>query len=291
MATNVSFKRGLAANLPATAQDGVFYLTTDTNRLYVGQGEKLAELNRYIREVNTTDDLPAAGNRAIGDFVHVKTGNMLLVCNNTTGTDLSAWTQVNAQDGDHDTYVTSISKVKNGSNEVDYVTSDATGITVQFNINQTMHNLGKGGTSAIAAIPVSFKILAKDLTTANNVVVSAKAANVTGGGATITTAGAGSDANATPITLKPGSNVSISADEANNITIGATNTTYTMSAASNALTLKPNAGATQTVSLASGNDALTVTGANNKITVTHKAYDTTKNAPTSKTALTHGGDF
>lgn len=35
---NVLFKRGLHSNLPATtaAQDGVFYLTTDTNRLYVG---------------------------------------------------------------------------------------------------------------------------------------------------------------------------------------------------------------------------------------------------------------
>ena len=33
---NVMFKRGLSANLPEVAQDGVFYLSTDTNRLYVG---------------------------------------------------------------------------------------------------------------------------------------------------------------------------------------------------------------------------------------------------------------
>lgn len=33
---NILFKRGLQNNLPTTATDGVFYLTTDTNRLYVG---------------------------------------------------------------------------------------------------------------------------------------------------------------------------------------------------------------------------------------------------------------
>ena len=35
---NVIFKRGLQSNLPAagSVEDGVFYLTTDTNRLYVG---------------------------------------------------------------------------------------------------------------------------------------------------------------------------------------------------------------------------------------------------------------
>jgi hypothetical protein len=38
---NVAFKRGLSANLPiGNAVDGVFYLTTDTNRLYVGNSNK-----------------------------------------------------------------------------------------------------------------------------------------------------------------------------------------------------------------------------------------------------------
>jgi len=44
---NVLFKRGAQANLPSStsAVDGVFYLTTDTNRLYVGQGNNLKLLN------------------------------------------------------------------------------------------------------------------------------------------------------------------------------------------------------------------------------------------------------
>ena len=48
---NIMFKRGLQANLPQTAVDGSFYLTEDTQRLYVGIGENNApvELNRTIR--------------------------------------------------------------------------------------------------------------------------------------------------------------------------------------------------------------------------------------------------
>jgi hypothetical protein len=57
---NVLFKRGLHANLPAAnaATDGVFYLTTDTNRLYVGQGTNLVELNKSITLVDNLSDLP-----------------------------------------------------------------------------------------------------------------------------------------------------------------------------------------------------------------------------------------
>ena len=39
---NIMFKRGLQANLPQTAVDGSFYLTEDTQRLYVGIGENNA---------------------------------------------------------------------------------------------------------------------------------------------------------------------------------------------------------------------------------------------------------
>lgn len=216
---NVSFKRGRAANLPTTAQDGVFYLTTDTNRLYVGQGDKLAELNKYIRQVETVNNLPAPSDRAVGDFVHVKSGNMLLVCKDTTSTGTGGWTQVNSQDGDHDTYVTSISKVGEGIN---YVTSDATGITVQFNINQTKHNLVTNQTEPLAPIPVSFKIAASDITTANEVAVGIGATAVTSGGATVAVKGAGSDGSS--VVLKPGSNVTINADSNNNVTIASKDT-------------------------------------------------------------------
>ena len=50
---NVMFKKGMSTALPwSTAAEGTFYLTSDTNRLYVGKADKtLAELNRYVSVV------------------------------------------------------------------------------------------------------------------------------------------------------------------------------------------------------------------------------------------------
>ena len=52
------FKRGLQANLPARGDDGCFYLTTDTNRLYVGDGSGLALLNQTVQIVGEVKELP-----------------------------------------------------------------------------------------------------------------------------------------------------------------------------------------------------------------------------------------
>ena len=49
---NVVFKRGLQSAIDAasfTAEDGVFYLTTDTNRLYIGQGNDKKLLNQTVQ--------------------------------------------------------------------------------------------------------------------------------------------------------------------------------------------------------------------------------------------------
>lgn len=54
---NVLFKRGLQKNLPSTAVDGVFYLTQDTNRLYVGNGEALQLLNQNVQFIESIDAL------------------------------------------------------------------------------------------------------------------------------------------------------------------------------------------------------------------------------------------
>lgn len=89
MAANVMFKRGLHANLPTSGiVDGSFYLTTDTNRLYVGQGEKLVELNKSITSVNTSADLPKT-NVAIGQFYYIIEGNILAYY------DGKDWVQIN----------------------------------------------------------------------------------------------------------------------------------------------------------------------------------------------------
>jgi hypothetical protein len=94
---DLMFKRGLASKLPAktSATDGTFYLTTDTERLYVGVGSNLVELNKSIRTVSTQSSLPTSGVE-IGDFYYITDKNIIAVCTATgsLASDIK-WTQVN----------------------------------------------------------------------------------------------------------------------------------------------------------------------------------------------------
>ncbi len=109
---NIMFKRGLQANLPQTAVDGSFYLTEDTQRLYVGIGEGNApvELNRTIRSVESLTALnelkgPVGSNAnngvAVGDFYYVAggansvSGNILAYCSAVDATGKPTWVQIN----------------------------------------------------------------------------------------------------------------------------------------------------------------------------------------------------
>lgn len=113
MATNVGFKRGLHASLPInSATEGVFYLTTDTERFYVGKNDgTLAELNKSVRTVSEVKNLPALAGTdvAIGDFYYAVKENILAVCiassSTTSGKD---WRQVNP-DTDTDTKIYGVS--------------------------------------------------------------------------------------------------------------------------------------------------------------------------------------
>ena len=109
---NIMFKRGLQANLPQNAVDGSFYLTEDTQRLYVGIGENNApvELNRTIRSVESLTALnalkgPVGSNAndgvAVGDFYYVAggansvSGNILAYCSAVDATGKPTWVQIN----------------------------------------------------------------------------------------------------------------------------------------------------------------------------------------------------
>ena len=109
---NIMFRRGLQANLPQTAVDGSFYLTEDTQRLYVGIGENNApvELNRTIRSVESLTALnalkgPVGSNAndgvAVGDFYYVAggagsvSGNILAYCSAVDATGKPTWVQIN----------------------------------------------------------------------------------------------------------------------------------------------------------------------------------------------------
>lgn len=84
---DILFKRGLQSALPSKAQDGVFYLTTDSNRLYVGQGETMALLNQTVQIVANVDSLPTSANK--NDFYYCTAENVLAVYNGTK------WVQIN----------------------------------------------------------------------------------------------------------------------------------------------------------------------------------------------------
>lgn len=104
---NVKFRRGTQANLNTIIQsnggtgdrfvDGTFYLTTDTDKLYVAQSDsELVLLNGGIRNVSTVPS--SLTNIEAGDFYYVTSSNMLITKVNAADT---AWTQVNP-----DTYLT-----------------------------------------------------------------------------------------------------------------------------------------------------------------------------------------
>lgn len=93
MAEQVQFKRGLQSALPATAQDGVFYLTTDSNRLYVGQGTKMALLNQTVQIVANVNSLPQSAQ--VNDFYYCSAENILAVY---TGAE-KGWVQINPDSG------------------------------------------------------------------------------------------------------------------------------------------------------------------------------------------------
>lgn len=245
---NVSFKRGPAANLAAagfSAQDGVFYLTTDTHRLYVGQGDgNLVDLNRYIQYVNNVSEL--AGVHAVGDFAFCAEGNQLLVY---TGT---VWSQINP-DTNSDTSVTAITTPT--------VVADKTGVTVSFNIQQ--QTIEDSNITNKADIPVSFKISADDFATANEVAVGVKAEEAVGG-AKVSVKGAGSDGSA--VNIKGGSNVDISV-VGSDITIAATDTTYELTGSNNIITLSDGSNK-HPIAVASGSK-ITATVEDNTLTIAH----------------------
>lgn len=127
---NVLFKRGLQANLPAngSVEDGVFYLTTDTNRLYVGVGTNSKLLNQTVQIVSNISDLTALttqwganANDHINDFYYVSGANILAVY---TGSGADAgWVQINP---DHNTTVDSVDLSAVVANNTATVTSTVT---------------------------------------------------------------------------------------------------------------------------------------------------------------------
>lgn len=93
---NVMFKRGLHKDLPwSSAVNGAFYLTTDSDRLYIGKEDgSLADLNKYVKIIESLADGSKLPVGQEGDFLYIKDSNILAVYSG------DAWKQINVNTND-----------------------------------------------------------------------------------------------------------------------------------------------------------------------------------------------
>lgn len=265
---NVLFKRGLHSALPAenAATDGVFYLTTDTNRLYVGQGTKLVELNKSITVVDTIANLPAVANVEVGQFYYVKgpnagadnvqNGNILAVCVSDGTT--KRWVQVNP-DTNTDTgynYISSTATVNGDGNGV----VDPENHRIEYTITLTqMHKDGNASSAASEGnVTATFYVNSNDINSiVQNVEVSFGAsavstATVAGGSTTLNVGG--SNASGDGVVVNAGQNVTLTGGGNAPLVINAVDTKYDLESAANSksIVLKEGNQSKATVNFAAG---------------------------------------
>ena len=282
---NVSFKRGLSTALSNVAvEDGVFYLTTDTNRLYVGQGSKLAELNQSVTTYATWADMEASAPKQKGQFYYAIQENVL-ACYLP---DLNKWQQINPDHNDNDdTYVSSLSV---GSADK----SETGKLKYTITVGQKTKHQGKAETTVTPNITGQLEISSEDLNAiASNIAVGVKTDAITGNenGLVLKTTGGGADAD-TNIAIVGGDNVNISrSGNGKTITIKSTDTNTTYDLLSNAgdanITLHGSDNADRTVSFV-GAQQIEVSGTNEReIAIKHKNSTVTAGNYNSSTKITN----
>ena len=208
---NVGFKLGLQANMDnlvnttVAGSYGIFYLTSDTSRLYVGNSEnKIVPVNAGIITVEAIGNLPQISGlsntekRALtGNYYYVKASNILCVFNgdnwvqiNSVVTNSSMAQSTSAVEGGTK-LTTSITDSKSNSVSANFDIKGADGITIT----------GSGSVITVKGDPIT---------------VSTKTADNT---ATATIASTSKTTNAS-LAIKGGENVTVS-NENNVITIKA----------------------------------------------------------------------
>lgn len=262
---NVMFKRGLSTNLPTGSNivDGAFYLTTDTNHLYIGKdvagNKSLAKINGNIHSVAS---LPATGEA--GEFYYLPGQNILAYYDN------GKWVQLNPNT---DTKLTKASITKNAEK------SDNSKIV--YDVTLGLKDINN---QDLTPVTTELEINSADVTgivTQTAVEVGASVANKV---ATIKTSGAGSAG--TGFTITGGNNVTIGGSN-NAITIDAVDTTYSLAPNGTKIELKNNSdAAVGAVEFVDDDKWVEVSNDNGKIKVAHIGSDSaTENASSGNTKL------
>lgn len=232
---NVMFKRGTQSgfNNLSTYQDGCFYLTTDSHRLYIGTGNNKADLvsqsvitypNWAAIEAlsNSSSSSYAPGLCSEGQFYYAKAENILCTYSN------GKWIQINPDhNDDHDTYVKSVSVAKNTADTV-----NGEKLVYDVKITQAQKDLKGNNEGAPTEVSGKLTISASDLNqiaTHTNVGMQAEKSNSK---VYLKNSGTGANA-AAKVELAGGGSVSVSTDSSNKITISGVDTTYSLNTTTN----------------------------------------------------------
>lgn len=119
----VKFKLGTQASLntlKASQKEwevGTFYLTKDSSRLYIGQADELALLNKSVEIYDNLNALKAKGKSYEGDIAYCVDENVLAYYNGTT------WAQINPDD---DTILTALTQVVSSVDKGVKITTNGT---------------------------------------------------------------------------------------------------------------------------------------------------------------------
>ena len=276
---NVSFKRGLQADLPnSNIVDGAFYLTTDTNRLYVGgTNDKLELLNQSIK-FYTYDEVFRENStvpKVEGQFYYLSDKNILCTFAKTKTHPDGEWVQINPDHNDNTLVYVSGLNITKADNSADG--GDIKKLTYTIKLNQEKKESSDGGATPYGNdITASFEINSNDLNKiASNVSVGleSKAIDNETNGFVLKNSGGGAD-DSKAVQIKGGDNVTITRAEDGNITIAATdtNTTYDLTSPIGSTNIMLNGGDTgeaPTIVL-SGDDKIIVEGESaNQITFSH----------------------
>lgn len=232
---NVMFKRGTQSgfNNLSTYQDGCFYLTTDSHRLYIGTGNNKADLvSQSVITYPNWASIEALSNKSSsnyapglcseGQFYYAKAENIL--CTYSDG----KWVQINPDhNDDHDTYVKSVSVAKNTADTV-----NGEQLVYDVKITQAQKDLKGNNEGAPTEVSGKLTISAADLNqiaTHTNVGMQAEKSDSK---VYLKNSGTGANA-AAKVELAGGGSVSVSYDSSNKITISGVDTTYSLNTTAN----------------------------------------------------------